>query len=194
MPTQWSEHFEQTKTYPASKLLEQAYTLCPNRQHALDLGAGALRDTKFLLSTGFKKVTVIDIDPAVKKYADKIPANILKFQIKPFEKVELKRNQFDLINAQFSLPFTTPPHLPNLIDQIKSSLQPGGIFCANFFGLKDDWAKQPEMSFTSKTKMKQLLKGLKILYLNERKFSGRTSNGQPKNWHLIEIIAQQKNL
>lgn len=194
MPTQWSEHFEQTKGYPASKLLEISIPLCGERQEALDLGAGALRDTKFLLSTGFKKVTVIDIDPTVKKYADKIPPSLLNFQIKPFEKIKLKANHFDLINAQFSLPFTKPPHLPGLIEQIKSALQPGGIFCGNFFGPKDDWAKKPEMSFTSKTKIKQLLKGLKILYLNERKFSGRTADGNAKNWHLIEIIAQQKTL
>lgn len=192
MNSYWPEYFEKTKTYPASKLLEMAFPLCLERQEALDLGAGALRDSKFLLSAGFKKVTATDSDPAIKKYADQIPVKALSFIIKPFEKLQLPANRYDLINAQFALPFTCPPHLPELIEQIKAALKPGGIFCANFFGPKDDWAKQPAMTFTSKTKVRQMLKGLKILLLNEKRYPAKTADGLPKNWHIIEIIAQQK--
>lgn len=192
MNTYWPEYFEKTKTYPASKLLEMAFPLCHDRKHALDLGAGALRDSKFLLSAGFKKVTATDSDATIKKYAEKIPAKALSFIIKPFEKLQLRAETYNLINAQFALPFTSPPHLPELIDQIKNSLKPGGIFCANFFGPKDDWAKQPNMTFTSKTKVRQILKGLKIILLNEKHYHAKTADGSPKNWHIIEIIAQQK--
>ncbi len=192
MNSYWPEYFEKTKTYPASKLLEMAFPLCLERQHALDLGAGALRDSKFLLSAGFKKVTATDGNKAIKKYAEKIPTKALSFIIQSFENLQLPTSSYDLINAQFALPFTSPPHLPDLIEQIKSALKPGGIFCANFFGPKDDWSKEPNMTFTSQTKVRQILRGLKIIQLNEKHYSAKTADNQPKNWHIIEIIAQQK--
>jgi len=188
----WSEHFQHTKNYAPSALLEKAIPAAPSREKALDLGAGALRDTKFLLSMGFRHVTAIDGEKAMKNYADKIPSTLLKLQIKKMEKLRLPSMRFDLINAAYSLPFIKPPHLPDLITQIISALKPKGIFCGQFFGPNDSWnTPENELTFTDRKTLKKLLSPFKILYFQEEEKDAKTSDGKPKHWHLFHVIAQK---
>lgn len=185
----WSEYFELSKNRPPNALLENALRLVVERREALDLGAGSLKDSKFILSMGFQKVTAIDADPACKKYRSGLPTKILSIQIKPFEKLSIRKNHYDFISAQFSLPFTRPPYLPALIEQICNGLTPCGIFCAQFFGPQDSWARtEKNMTFLSGAQIKKLLEPLDTIFFKERKFSGTTIDGQKKKWHLFEVI------
>lgn len=188
----WSGHLQQTKNYAPSSLLETAIPLAPDRQRALDLGAGALRDSKFLLSWGFRQVTAIDGEKTMRKYADKIPATLLKIQIKKMEKLRLPAHHFDLINASYSLPFISPPHLPALVKQIIAALKPNGIFCGQFFGPEDSWnIPENKLSFTDRPTLKKLLSPLKIIQFKEEQRDAKTSDGKPKHWHLFHIIARK---
>lgn len=188
----WSEFFELSKNNAPSSLLETAIRLAPEREHALDLGAGSLKDSKFLLSMGFRHVTAIDKEPTIKKYADKIPATTLKIQIKKLENLRLKTNHYDLINASYSLPFTKPPHLPALVGQIISALKPGGIFCGQFFGPKDSWnIPENPQSFTDRRVVKKLLSALEIIYFREERRDAKTIDGELKHWHLFHVIAKK---
>jgi tellurite methyltransferase len=189
MMESWSEYFELSKNRPPNSLLENALRLVVNRGQALDLGAGSLKDSKFMLSMGFDKVTAVDADPAVKKYRAGLPTKILSVQIKPFENLSIKKNTYDFISAQFALPFTKPPYLPALIEQICNGLKPCGIFCAQFFGPQDSWAKaQTNMTFVGRSQLKKLLSPLAEIYFQEKKSAGTTIDGQDKQWHLFEVI------
>ncbi len=190
----WAEYLELSKNNPPSALLESAIPLVSNRDLALDLGAGALRDTKFLLSSGFKKVLAIDSEKDIRKYRSKIPASSLQIKVTQFEKLKLPKNTFDLINAQFSLSFTEKSQFPKLINQIKNSLQDNGIFCANFFGNKDSWNSNKNflhqnMTFLTEKALLESLDDLEILYFNEKFFKGKTIDNLEKNWHIFEVIA-----
>ncbi len=187
----WSEYFELSKNLPPKPLLESAVRLVVNRGHALDLGAGSLRDSKFLLSIGFQKVVAVDQSAGIKKYRSKIPANQLQIRISAFEKLKIKPRSFDLITAQYSLPFTSPPHLPALLEQIKKGLRPSGLFCGQFFGPRDSWNSQPDMTFINKTSLRKLLAPLDILYFREEEKDAKTIDGQLKHWHLFQVIALQ---
>ena len=190
MMKSWAEYFELSKNRGPNPLLENAVKLVVTREHALDLGAGSLKDSKFMLSVGFEKVTAIDAEPASKNYRNKIPAKQLSIQIKNFEKLRLKANTYNFISAQYSLPFTPPPHLPILIEQIKNSLKPNGIFCAQFFGINDDWNKtEKQMTFIKRSELKTLLHPLDIIYFKEKTFVGESIDNIAKNWHLFEVIA-----
>jgi SAM-dependent methyltransferase len=190
----WQDFFELSKSKAPSPLLETAIQHAPSRDQALDLGAGALRDSKFLLSMGFRQVTAQDQDERIKAYAAKIPRSVLKFRVTPFEKIRrLPSSHYDLVNASFSLPFTHPPLLPPLFEKIKKSLKPEGIFCGQFFGPEDTWNKTNKrfITFTSRSEVKTMLDGLNILYFKERKFSGTTIDGKQKFWHIFDVIAQK---
>ena len=186
----WSEYFELSKNRGPLPLLETALKLVVERRHALDLGAGSLKDSKFMLSMGFRKVTAVDADPGVRKYRNKVPVSQLTIKVTPFEQLKLKPTTYDFISAQYSLPFITPPNLPNLIDQIINSLNPCGIFCAQFFGPEDGWNKpENNMSFVTKAELKKLLKPLQTILFEEEFLDAKTIDGQPKHWHLFHVIA-----
>jgi len=190
MMKSWAEYFELSKNRGPNPILENALKLVVERQHALDLGAGSLKDSKFMLSVGFEKVTAIDAEPASRKYRCKIPTKQLAIQIKTFEGLKLKPNTYNFISAQYALPFTSPPHLPALIKQIQNSLKPNGIFCAQFFGINDDWSKtEKQITFVKRSELKTLLQPLDTIYFKEKKFLGKTIDNTAKNWHLFEIIA-----
>ena len=46
----------------------------------------------------------------------------------------------DLVNASFSLPFGAPYRFEEVWRRIVDSLRPGGRFCGQLFGDRDEWA------------------------------------------------------
>jgi hypothetical protein len=56
----WQEHYLQTKNRPPGAFLIKAVPFVQNKGTAVDLGSGALQDSKFLISQGFNKVIAID--------------------------------------------------------------------------------------------------------------------------------------
>jgi len=193
----WSDYFELSKNRPPNPLLETAVNLVVDRQRALDLGAGSLKDSKFMLSVGFKKVTAVDRSPQIKKYRSGVPARLLSIQIYPFEELAIKPACYNLISAQYALPFTGRPHLPALMKKISDGLRPAGIFCAQFFGRKDSWNDprtawgdhSGDMTFVTRTALQKMLAPLQIIYFQEEQKDAQTIDGQPKHWHLFHVIA-----
>jgi len=61
----WPQYIEKTKNKPPRRLLVQALGFVKNKNAALDLGAGAFNDTRYLLQAGFKKVIAVDREETV---------------------------------------------------------------------------------------------------------------------------------
>jgi len=78
----------------------------PQKGRALDLGAGAGRDTRYLLQQGFH-VTAVDNDPQAVAMLRSFPEEKLQVVQAAFEDVAFET--YDLINAQFALPFFPTP-------------------------------------------------------------------------------------
>ena len=107
----WKEYFEQTKNDPPRPLLIKALSFVKERNNVLDLGAGALNDSIYLLGEGFKHVTAVDKEPMALEIAKNLPSDKFEYVIKSFETFEFPKEKFDLINAQCSLPFISPKKL-----------------------------------------------------------------------------------
>ena len=58
----WETFYSLTKDSPPWPSLVRVVSLLPQKGRALDLGAGAGRDTRYLLEQGFQ-VTAVDRDP-----------------------------------------------------------------------------------------------------------------------------------
>lgn len=157
---------------------------------ALDIGAGAGAETRLLLQKGFL-VTALDAQPEAKMYLSRLPnqENITVF-ISDVEDFEFQ--SFDLINAAFVLPFLDRQSFEYVLEKIKTSINPGGIFTGQFFGVNDDWNKPKEnMTFLTKSEAKGYLNGLKVLSFEEKDQVGTVANGTKKHWHIFEFIAQK---
>ena len=187
----WMEYYEITKDRPPSKLLIKALKFVKIINNAIDIGGGALKDTRYLLKMGFD-VTVIDSNRLMAREAKKINSDKLHYFVSSFEKFKFPKNQFDIASAMFALPFNPPSTFDAVVKNIKESLDKDGIFCGQLFGARDEWSNRPKMTFHTKKEAEKLLEDMKIIYFHEEEMDGKIANGTPKHWHIFHFIARKK--
>jgi SAM-dependent methyltransferase len=183
----WQEYYKDTKSKPPSKLLQEALSFVEDKTDALDLGAGALVDSKYLLLNGFNVVAVDQ-----EKFNEQIQNDKFSFIQSSFNDYEFSRAQFDLITAQFSLPFNGNDGFIELWGKIIASLKSNGIFVGQFFGQNDQWnVPGSELVFHSKKEVDNLLMGLEILKLEEVEEDSKLANKKFKHWHIFHFIVRK---
>lgn len=186
----WSPFYEKTRNAPHHALVEEAAGYVANRGRALDVGAGALRDSKYLLSLGFDVVALDASEYMIAAAAYVDSPNFLAVQ-SAFTEYDFGSKRFDLVSAMYSLPFCEPATYDTVFDSIVESLKPGSIFCAILFGDRDTWATNPEMTFHTRVQAEARLAGLEILKFDEIEEDGETSVGVPKHWHTFHFIVRK---
>lgn len=183
MNNKWTSYYKKTKTNNPLPLLITALKFVKEKNHALDLGSGAGNDSRFLKEQGFS-VTSVDKSPEVKKF---LPEAI----ITPFSDFDFPLDYYDIVHAQYSLPFNPPDTFSEVFLKLTNSLKKGGIFTGQFFGKTDEWSNLKHMSFHTKEEILEFLKPYKILLFTERKENGKMASGGTKFWHRFNIIAEK---
>lgn len=188
----WQSYFERTKDNPPRALLVAALPFVTRRDAALDLGAGALNDSRYLLEQGFRHVTAIDNDPVAQAVAKTFPKDRFTYGIASFEHFAFPENAYDLVNAQFSLPFIRPDRFDAVLGKILRALRPSGIFTGQLFGDRDTWnAPGRNMTFHTHEEATRLLSTLEMLRFEEEEKEGSTALGEQKHWHILHFIAKK---
>ena len=189
------EYYNKTKGNKPSGLLKTFFFMNFDKElkekTAIDLGAGAGNDAKYLLEKGFK-VTCIDKEEKSKEIImSQITQNEnLKFELQEFE--NLKLDKVDLIYSCFSLHFCNPEKFDSLMYEITENIKSNGFFVGNFLGEEDGWYGNNTMTFLSKEKVLDYFKDFEIKYYAEKKYVKETVIGDKKNWHVFEIMAMKK--
>lgn len=188
----WSEYHKIKSTKPPSKLLVRALDHVKNKNgKALDLGAGALVDSNFLLEQGFE-VTAVDSSQSSKKIAEEIHNPKFTFVQSAYDTFAFQPETYDLITAQWALPFNSPNTFLIMFENLKSSLKVGGIFVGQFFGVLDEWnTPDRDMTFNTYEEVQELLSRLYVIELNEEEKDGTTARGDAKHWHVFHVIAER---
>lgn len=194
MESSWKNYHENTSgDYPPRPFLAKALNYVTNKEEALDLGAGALNDCKFLLKEGFGHITVVDVEDSVRERVADLADDRLDAQITSFDKFKFLENKYDLINAQYSLPFHGEEGFEALFKNITLSLKKGGILTGQFFGQNDQWnTGSRDVVFHSKEEALNLLKNLEIIDFQEEEKDGTKASGNTKHWHIFHFIARKK--
>ena len=190
MKKDWSEYYKITKNKPPSKLLVRSLGYVKNKGKAVDIGGGALKDTKYLLKQGFD-VTVIDSSELMAKEAKKIKSKKLQYFVSSFDKFNFPENTFNIASAMYSLPFNSPNTFNNVFNNIKKSLIKDGIFCGQLFGVKDEWSKNSNITFHTKKQAEKLFSDMEIIDFKEEERDGETANGTLKHWHIFHFIVKK---
>lgn len=186
-----SSYHEATKNKPPTKLLVEALKHVEQKGFALDLGAGAFSDSKFLLEKGFD-VLAVDISKESETIAQEIQNNSFSFKRSSIESLSLEEEKYAIINAAFSLPFIDRHDFIETFSTIKKSLKKGGVLCCQLFGINDEWNQDlSKITFHTKEEVEDLLSGMNVISLTERENDGPTALGIQKHWHLFFIIAQR---
>ena len=189
------EYYNKTKGNNPSGLLRTFFYMNFDKElkgkTAIDLGAGAGNDAKFLLEKGFK-VTCIDKE---EKSKDIIMSQItqnenLKFELQEFENIKL--HKADLIYSCFSLHFCNPEKFNDMMNEIINNINTNGFFVGNFLGEEDGWYGNDKMTFLLKERALDYFKDFEIKYYAEKKYVKDAVIGEKKNWHVFEIIAMKK--
>jgi len=145
-----------------------------------------------LLQAGFKLVDVVDLSPKVGLLAKTLPADRIKINICAFDKFNYQKNKYDLINAQYSLPFNDPKTFHSVWTNLTQSLNPSGIFVGQFFGIEDEWSDNTEMIFHTPEEIYNLFADFLVIKKMEQKGIGSTALNGEKFWHVHHIIAKKK--
>lgn len=170
----------------ARPLLVEALSYVHNKDYALDLGCGAGNDSRFLKEKGFR-VTSVDSNPEVKKYLD----DDSDFVISTYVNFDFPIEHYDLVNAQYALPFNPPESFNSMFERLTKSLRPGGIFAGQFFGKEDSWSNAKDMTFHTEAEIYSLLSDYKVHVFREEKRKGKTASGENKFWHVFHVIAEK---
>jgi membrane dipeptidase len=186
----WARYLELAGNEPRSTLLD-ALARFPSPGLAVDLGAGAGRDSAELLRRGWS-VLALDREPEaiarLRTLAGDDAAR-LETRVERFE--ESSWPSCELVNASFSLPFCRPEAFPALWQRIVDSLRPGGRFCGQLFGERDEWAGSGICSF-SRDEVERLLGAFTVERFDEVESDGTTVVGTAKHWHVFHLVARKR--
>ena len=191
--TRFAAYIEARRFDPPRPLLMKAAALAGTKGQALDVGAGALNATKYLLSAGFKHVTALDASPHAQKVAEELPPEQVTFVLSRFEAFSFGADAYDLVNAEFSLPFINRESFAPTIADLLNSVRSGGIFTGQLFGTKDSWNVEGSgMTFHTRTEAEALFRDFELVHFEEEDGPGKTKLGEAKHWHIFHIVASRK--
>jgi membrane dipeptidase len=185
----WGRYFAAAGDEPRATLLD-AVVRFQSPGLALDLGCGAGRDTAELLRRGWRVVAIDREQEALDRLHDLVGPDSaqLETQLERFEDADWPR--CDLVNASFALPFCPPELFPALWRRIVESLHPGGRFCGQLFGERDDWAGSGVVVHT-RAELDELLAPFAVERLDVFDDEGTTVVGTRKHWHLYHVVARR---
>jgi tellurite methyltransferase len=186
----WSEFYKHTSGSPPWSRLMRAVSYVPRKEYALDLGCGAGRDTRYLLEQGFD-VTAVDSDANAMAILATLPHQERLHAVQS-SFADFTFGTYDLINAQFALPFTGKRRFSKLFESVKQALLAGGIFTGQFFGVHDEWnVPEQDIAFVTREQAEEMLRGFALIEFNEEDVDGHTADGAPKHWHVFNILARK---
>ena len=160
---------------------------------AVDLGCGDGRDTVALLARGWSVLAIDAEDDAIRRLRARpdLPADArLETRVARFEAAAWP--DCDLVNASFALPLCPRGSFDALWQRIVASLRPGGRFCGQLYGPRDDWAGRPGTTHHDRDAVTRLLAGLETELLDEEESDAVTPRGTPKHWHIFHMVARRR--
>ena len=209
--SRWTTYYDAVGEEPRETLLialdhhERAAGAPAAEPLAVDLGCGTGRDTAELLRRGWR-VLAIDAEPAgIDRLLQQVAEHDdvgRRFETQVARIEDATWPVAELVNASYALPFCPPESFPLVWERIVTSLAPGGRFCGQLFGDRDEWASPDEsfgkewgsplgMSFHSREDVLALLRDLDVEHLDEVDADGTTAVGDTKHWHLFHVVARK---
>ena len=197
MDSPWKAYSERTKERPPRELLVKAVAYVPRKGHALDLGPGALNESKYLLEQGFQSVVAVnknplETDPVAESRAATFPKDRFAYRVSTFDAFDFEPDAYDLINAQYALPLNPPETFDRMFASLIASLKSGGIVTGQFFGPNDEWKDNARLTFVTRERAQQLLQDCEIISFKEVEGTDRLAVGDQKYWHTFHFIARKK--
>lgn len=188
----WKIYFNKHKERKPKQQLLDALEFTNHKDIALDLGCGLMIESQEILKAGFKKVVAVDSAEEVPLFYEELNNPNIILQLKEFKDLKIEANSFDLINAEFSLPFYGKEGFELFFNNIKEGLKKDGIFTAQLFGIRDSWnTSHSKMIFHTRDEVMSLLKELELIEFKEEEKDAPSSTEDMKHWHIFRFIVRK---
>lgn len=190
---QWQSYHERVGEIPNPIVVSVLKEYVHTREGALDLGAGNLRDSKFLIKQGFKRVVAVDFSQ--ESYA--FLTEGIELEICPIQIYEPEANTFDFAVSCNTLFFLTFRSVTEVFRNVFEGLRSGGVFACNVLGSEDDWGVcggGPSVSSFTEETLRSLCKDFKILDIGESRNHAHVNTPEGlanKFWHQWSIVVQK---
>jgi len=187
---EWTRYYDAAGDEPRDTLLA-ALEGFESPGLAVDLGCGAGRDTVELLRRGWRVVAIDSEAEAIRRLRAQTGADErLETQVARYEDATLP--SCHLVNASWSLPFCAPGVFGVVWERIVDALRPGGRFCGQLFGERDEWAIEDDMTFHTREEAEGLFRDFDLERFDELEEDSKTALGTPKHWHVFNIVALKR--
>jgi SAM-dependent methyltransferase len=196
-----ADWYRVTATRRPTALLTRAVELMGSRRRALDIGAGAGADARYLLQQGFH-VTALDADSEAETYLRALPHQerliVVIGRIEDF-----LPGHYDLVYSWMSLFFLSRSQFRLVWQRATSSLQPGGIIALTSLGHSDPWRERPPDAregwvfidggtFLGADDVDELVQNLDVLELEHNTAQLRIGiDGHMERHHIVHLIARK---
>ena len=188
-----AEEYQKRAGKGPNSLVLHALDFVLERSASLDLGAGNLRDSRFLLKQGFERVVAVDGSETSRKFAS---AGI-ELHIARIEEWEPELRAYDFAFSCNTLFFLSHAQVAKVFQSVSKSLRSGGIFACNVLGEKDGWVLRGErVSYYTEETLLALCADFELIGTGESKILGsslatRTTPRVPKFWHQRNPIVRK---
>jgi tellurite methyltransferase len=173
-------------------LVVEALKLMPFQcGRALDIGAGAPSDARYLLQAGMT-VDAVDTDPLTMRLAAGLNHPRLNAIHEDVRRTAIPPAVYALIVAVHVLPFLPRVEFPATIAAITDGLIDEGVLCGTLFGVRDGWAgERAFMKFLSKSEAVSYFAQLLPVIFSEDEYDGIDAQDRPKHWHVFRFILRK---
>ncbi len=189
---QWVGYHQMVGDRANSMVVGTLNDFVTRREACLDLGAGNLRDSKFLLWQGFSRVVAVDSSEDSLPFA----TEGIELHIMPIEQFVPEKDAFDFAFSANTFFFLSPTQIANALQNVLNGLRAGGIMAFNVLGKEDGWVVMGEQvsSFTEES-LKALCVGFEVLGVGEGRNQAKHLNSfgilETKFWHTISIVLRK---
>ena len=160
---------------------------------AVDLGCGAGRDTRELLSRGWRVLAVDREAAAIEAVTAATPeGDRPRLEVLVADLATLELPPCDLVLASVSLQYLTATEYAAVFERITAALRPGGRFAGLLYGDRDEAASDPAYTCSSPDAIRGHLAAFEIESWFEREEDGKMALGDPHHIHLIKVVARRR--
>ena len=182
----WKRWFDEHEGNPPRQLALDAIALFDSPGTILSLGSGVGNDEVLMVQQGWQVDCVEPSEYAIDLMFGRLELQGKEYQLRVFNKsfenldpIQLSQ-QYDLVYAGYSLPFTTEETLKKFLPSILRLIRKEGIFAAHFFS-KGKVLNAKNTNYQTTKSIKAFLSGFEIIKLR------KTAD------HSIEVIARKSS-
>jgi tellurite methyltransferase len=155
---------------------------------AIDLGAGAGNDIRYLLNLDWNIIGFDFESSSVEIINTEFAANT-KFKMYQADFKEIKFKPVELINCSYVLPFCETDYFEKLMSKIIKNIKSGGRFAGNFFAPNHSWTN---CTLKSKEEVLTYFKDFEIEYFHETEIDRKSAMGEDIHFHNFDVVAKKK--